>query len=47
MEDGVSGDIMEIVQKAVVQDINLDLELVPTQLHLMVEMIATEAKRKL
>jgi len=47
MEDGVNGDITAIVQKAVVQDISLDLELVPTRLHHMVVQIVMVAPLKL
>jgi len=47
MEDGVNGDIMENVLRNVVQDINPDLELVPTQLHHMVVQIVMVAPLKL
>jgi len=47
MEDGVNGDIMENVLRNVVQDINLDLELAPTQLHHMVVQIVMVAPLKL
>jgi len=47
MEDGVSGGIMENVLRNVVQDINLDLELAPTQLHLTVAQIVMVAPLKL
>jgi len=43
----VSGDIIENVLRNVVQDINLDLELVPTQRHHMVVQIVTVAPQKL
>jgi len=47
MEDGVHGDIMENVLRNVVQDINLDPELVQTQLHHMVVQIVMVAPLKL
>jgi len=43
----VNGDIMENVPRNVVQDINLDLELVPTQFHHMVVQIVMVAPLKL
>jgi len=47
MEDGASGAITLFAQPHVEVDINIKLELVPTQLLLTEEMIVMEVKKKL